>query len=170
MIRRLDETDLEQLLAIRREALDTDPSAFSASPESDLGLDPEFVRTSLARRSSEAVFGAFCDGDLVGMTGVYRERNQKEHHKAVVWGMFVRPSERGKGLGRALLDDAIQFAESLPGVTYVHIAVSENANSALRLYEAAGFTTWGVEPASLVVDQVQIAVNHMVLELSTAGE
>jgi GNAT superfamily N-acetyltransferase len=170
MIRRLDDSDLEQLLAIRREALDTDPTAFSASPESDVGLDPEFVRASLARRSSEAIFGAFRDSDLVGMTGVFRERNQKEEHKAVVWGMFVRPAERGHGFGGALLDSAIRFAESIKGVTHLHIAVSENASSALRLYEAAGFTAWGVEAASLIVDQVPVAVTHMVLELTARGE
>jgi hypothetical protein len=49
MIRRLQETDIEDLLVIRREALETDPAAFSASPATDVGLDPERVRAFLTQ-------------------------------------------------------------------------------------------------------------------------
>jgi ribosomal protein S18 acetylase RimI-like enzyme len=166
MIRRLHEADIESLLAIRREALNNDPETFSASPATDVGLDPDFVRRSLASPDTQATFGAFQDGTLVGMVGVYREEGEKEHHKAVLWGMFVSPSRRGAGLGRALIAEAVGFARSLPGVTHVHLEVSEIADAARRLYEAAGFQTWGIEPESLVVDGSPVAARHMVLELA----
>jgi GNAT superfamily N-acetyltransferase len=165
MIRRLHEADIEILLAIRREALTTDPAAFSASPATDVGLDPEFVLRSMAQPEIQAVFGAFHDGTLVGMTGVHRRKSEKERHKAVLWGMFVRPSHRGAGHGRALLSEAVRFARSLPGVTHLHLEVSETAGAAHHLYEAAGFATWGIEPASLIVDGASYAARHMVLEL-----
>ena len=56
--------------------------------------------------------------------------------------------------GQALLEEAVRFARSFPGVSHLHLEVSETATSALRLYEAAGFTTWGLEPASLCVDDL----------------
>jgi len=166
MIRRLQESDLEDLLALRREALAHDPTAFSASPESDVGLDPGFMQASLADSSSQTVLGAFRDATLVGMTGVHRLENEKERHKAVLWGMYVRPSSRRTGLGRALLSEAIRFASALSGVTHLHLSVSENASVAERMYAAEGFTTWGVEPASLVVDGRAVAVKHMILDLT----
>jgi ribosomal protein S18 acetylase RimI-like enzyme len=166
MIRRLQESDLQDVLALRREALENDPAAFSASPESDVGLDPDFMRVSLTDSSSQTVLGAFRDAALVGMTGVHRRKNEKERHKAVLWGMYVRPSSRRIGLGRALLSEAIRFATTLSGVTHLHLSVSESASAAESLYAAEGFITWGVEPASLVVGGRAVAVRHMTLDLT----
>jgi GNAT superfamily N-acetyltransferase len=167
VIRLVQEADMEALLAIRREALTNDPAAFSASVASDRALDPESVRALLAHPDLHAVFGAFRGNDLVGMTGVYRHRTEKERHKAVVWGMYVRRTHRGAGLGRALLAEAVRFARSLAGVTHLHLSVSESARSAQNVYEAAGFAAWGIEPASLYVNGEFITVRHMVLDLRT---
>ena len=164
VVRRLDPADLEDLVAIRREALITDPCAFSASPNSDLGLDREFIRSSMSETSTQAYFGAY-DGQLVGMTGVFRYPKEKEAHKAGVWGMYVRPSHRGQGHGAALLAAAVDFARSLPGVTQLCLCVSETAGVAMGLYDRFGFVTWGREPAALKVDGVAVDVRHMVLEL-----
>ncbi len=165
MIRRLDETDLEVLIAIRREALVTDPRSFTASPGSDPGLDHEFVRASMAEKSTQAYLGAF-DPDLIGMAGVYRYSKEKERHRAGVWGMYVRPSHRGRGHGSALLAAAIDFGRSLSGVTHLCLCVSETADAAMHLYERFGFITWGREPAALKVDGVLVDVRHMVLALN----
>ena len=164
MIRRLDETDLDVLIAIRREALVTDPRSFTASPGSDLGLDHEFVRASMAETSTQAYLGAF-DPDVIGMAGVYRYPKEKERHRAGVWGMYVRPSHRGRGHGSALLAAAIDFARSLSGVTHLCLCVSETADAAMHLYERFGFVTWGREPAGLEVEGEVLTVRHMALEL-----
>lgn len=149
MIRRLEEPDIESLVTLRREALVSDPFAFSSSPDTDVGLDPEFLRKAMRNTSAQGMFGAFEDGALVGMAGVYRQDKAKEAHKAGVWGMYVRPAHRGRGLGRELLSAAIEFARSLPGVTHLHLSVSETAPAALRLYQSMGFVTWGTEPGAL---------------------
>ena len=161
-VRRLSEADIEPLLAIRHEALVREPTAFSSSPASDRALDPEFLRNSL---TSQAVLGAYQGDALVGMAGVYRRQTEKEGHKAVLWGMYVRPSHRGLGLGRALLAEAVRLARAMAGVSHLCLSVSDTATSAYRIYEAAGFRTWGVESASLLVGGTYVAVRHMVLDL-----
>jgi len=165
-VRRLTAADIKSLLVIRREALVSEPAAFSSSPASDRALDPEFLRISLV---SQAVFGAFRGDALVGMAGVYRHQTEKERHKAVLWGMYVRSSHRGVGLGRALLAEAVRLASSMAGVTHLCLSVSDTATSAYRIYEAAGFRTWGVESASLLVGGGYVAVRHMVLDLRHTG-
>ena len=165
MIRRLDEFDLDVLIDIRREALVVDPRSFTASPGSDLGLDHDFVRTSMAETSTQSYLGAF-DPELIGMAGVYRYSKEKERHRAGVWGMYVRPSHRGRGHGSALLAAAIDFARSLSGVTHLCLCVSETADAAMHLYERFGFVTWGREPAALRVDGEMVDVRHMVLTLN----
>lgn len=164
MIRRLDETDLDDLIAIRREALVTDPRSFTASPASDRGLDRDFVLSSLAETSTQAYLGAF-DSEMIGMAGVYRYPKEKERHRAGVWGMYVRPSHRGRGHGSALQAAAIDFARSLSGVTHLCLCVSETADAAMHLYERFGFVAWGREPAGLKVEGEVMTVRHMVLEL-----
>ncbi|HVY60236.1 MAG TPA: GNAT family N-acetyltransferase, partial [Planctomycetota bacterium] len=69
-------------------------------------------------------------------------------HRAKVWGVFVEPARRGRGLGKAVMASAIELARGWPGVDYVDLGVSENAPAARRLYEALGFREWGREPES----------------------
>jgi hypothetical protein len=57
-------------------------------------------------------------------------------------------------------------ARSLPGVTHLHLTVADTAIGARRLYERAGFSCWGSEPVSLMVEGETVDVDHMVLEVS----
>ena len=52
--------------------------------------------------------------------------------------LYVVPDRRGQGLGRALLDAAIELARSR-GADYMDLATSEDDVAARALYESAGF-------------------------------
>lgn len=112
----------------------------------------------------QASFGVF-DPDLAGAVVVHRSLKEKEAHRAGISGLYVRPEYRRRGMGTALLAAAVDFARSLPGVTHLHLGVSAISAPALRLYERAGFVTWGIEPEAFRVDGVFIATHHMVLRL-----
>ncbi len=163
VVRRLLPSDAEDYVRLRREALEKEPFAFSSSPAEDRALDPEFVRTSLAD-PSQALLGAFSP-DLVGVAGVYRERGAKSAHKARLWGLYVRASHRRKGLGEELVQAAIGFAQSVEGVSHLHLSVTDRAREAAALYEKLGFVTWGIEPAALRIGGADAAERHMVLKL-----
>ncbi len=162
-LRKLTTEDAAAFMALRREALEREPLAFSASPEDDVGLSPDFVQRSL-EDPSQAVFGAFAPG-LCGMVGVARDRKLKAAHKAHLWGMYVAPASRGQGIARRLMDEAIAFARSLPGVSQLHLGVTERAPVAEALYARLGFVLWGVEPRALRVGDELGSERHMVLEL-----
>jgi ribosomal protein S18 acetylase RimI-like enzyme len=53
--------------------------------------------------------------------------------------LYVVPSLRGKGLGRALLDAAMDVARDA-GATYMDLGTSETDTAARGLYESSGFT------------------------------
>jgi ribosomal protein S18 acetylase RimI-like enzyme len=53
--------------------------------------------------------------------------------------LYVVPSLRGNGMGRALLEAAIEMARS-EGATHMELGTSEDDTAALSLYENAGFT------------------------------
>ena len=53
--------------------------------------------------------------------------------------LYVVPSLRGRGIGRALLEAAMEAARA-EGATHMELGTSEDDTAALALYESAGFT------------------------------
>ena len=53
--------------------------------------------------------------------------------------LYVVPERRGHGLGRALLDAAMEYARKR-GAAHIDLGTSEDDAAALALYESAGFT------------------------------
>lgn len=53
--------------------------------------------------------------------------------------LYVAPAKRGHGLGRALLEAAMQAARE-EGATRIELGTSEDDTAARGLYESAGFT------------------------------
>ena len=90
-------------------------------------------------------------------------------HKATIVGMYVHPDNRGRGVGKQLLDAAIEYARTLKGVTSVRLDVSETAYDAKAMYEKAGFIAWGVEPDALCVDGELLSEIHMMLSIPGDG-
>jgi ribosomal protein S18 acetylase RimI-like enzyme len=163
-IRRLASSDTLALALLRRRALEDAPLAFAASLEDDRALSLDFVAKMLDDTQEQAVFGC-CDGsDLTGMVGLLRDAKVKRRHKAGIWGMYVLPSTRRKGIARALLQAAIEQARAWR-VEQLHLSVSVAAAEAKRLYESAGFIAWGREPRALAWNGEHVDEDHFVLDL-----
>jgi GNAT superfamily N-acetyltransferase len=166
-IRRLTVEDAPLLVTLRREALETEPFAFAASPADDVALVIESVRGFLGTPDTQAVYGAFDRVELTGMIGLVKLTKLKQRHKAMIWGMYVQPRHRREGLGRALLKGAIEQARTW-SVDQLQLSVAEPATAAKQLYAAAGFRVWGTEPRALLWNGQLVAEYHLVLDLSDA--
>lgn len=167
-IRPLTEADVEAAVALRREALRDAPLAFAASPERDYGSDPAAVRARLAEAPDWWSLGAFDGARLVGMAHVSRERGAKTRHRASLFGMYVTPSHRRRGVAARLLAAAVDHARAQPGLAWLELGVSESAPGARALYEAAGFVAWGEQPDALRDGDRSVAERHMALDLARA--
>ena len=164
MIRPLEEADAEALAELRRASLLDIPLAFASSPEDDFAASIDVVRAHLRRAPDQFVAGAF-EPELVGMAGLFRDRHAKASHKAHLWGMYVMPSHRGRGIGEGLLRATLDHARALPGISRVHLSVSSAVPGARRLYERAGFELWGTEPDALRDAGEAVTDYHMALRL-----
>ena len=164
MIRALTRDDVEAFIELRRTSLGEAPFAFGRTPEDDVVSTPTAALELLAKAPASVVFGAF-DPDLVGIVGVYRELPVKAAHRATVWGMYVAPDHRGRGLGAGLLAAAIEHARTFEGVSWVQLSVSATAPEARRLYERFGFEVWGDEPEALLYEGQTATEHHMALRL-----
>lgn len=143
-IRRLGPTDAAVYQALRLEALERHPEAFGASLADERRKTPEEVADRLAR---SVVFGAFEEAELAGSAGWYRLAGDKVAHRGALWGVYVRPASRGRGLGRALVEAVLDDARGT--VEQMHLTVTLGTGAALRLYESLGFVACGTEVHAL---------------------
>lgn len=164
-IRRLGPADAPGFVALRVAALRTEPLAFASSLSDDHGVSLEVVRKALAGADEEAVLGYFDGSELIGTVGVIRGSKAKHRHKAELWGLYVTPEHRRRGVARALLETAVEHVRGLAGLEQLQLGVTTAAIAATRLFESAGFRTWGVEPRALKSGGVFVDEVHMFLAL-----
>ena len=143
-VRRLTEADAAAFKDVRLEGLQNAPEAFGSTYEAECDRPVEAFAETLAKGH---VAGAFVDGELLGVAGFYVMSGPKTSHRGAIWGVYVRPAGRGKGLGRALIGHLLAEAAGL--VKQVHLTVVTDNAAAVRLYEQLGFSTYGTEPRAL---------------------
>jgi RimJ/RimL family protein N-acetyltransferase len=150
-LRRLTKEDAPEFFPLRLRALQEHPEAFGSSYDDEVQNGIERWEASLSD-STRAFFGAFHEGKLVGMIGIFREMGKKQRHRMGIVAMYVAPESRQFGFGQALLDACIDYARQQEGVRRINIGVTAGNSGARRLYRRAGFVTWGVHPEYLIMD------------------
>jgi RimJ/RimL family protein N-acetyltransferase len=81
------------------------------------------------------------------MAGFYGHDTPKMAHKGMLWGMYVRPEVRGRGLARRLLEAVLAHAAT--EVEILQLAVTTDNAAARALYAGLGFVEYGIERRSL---------------------
>jgi len=164
-VRRLTPLDAQAFQALRLAALRDIPSAFASSYEEEKDFPLATVQGRLAPRPDRGAFGAYLDDTLVGMVVLGRADPKKVRHKALIWSMYVAPHARGRGIGRALLQEALSLARSVAEFRQVTVGVNAGNAVAIRLYESLGFRPYALEPGALLVDGELHDELHMFLPL-----
>lgn len=169
-MRLLTEADAQAYWSFRLEALETDPRAFSSSAEEHRRLTLEQTAERLRPvENGKFVVGAFDNEHLIGTVGFYRETCLKTRHKGFIWGVYVTPSCRGRGVGKALLQEALNRIRAHLDVRQINIAVTSTQAAAERLYRSVGFESFGLERESLKIGDEYIDEQWMVLRLRANG-
>jgi len=165
-LRLLTIDDAEAFWHLRLEALRNDPASFADSDEEHLKTTIETAQERLRKNdpASNFIVGAFEESKLIGTAGFFRRKYNKERHKGHIWGVYVRPESRGKGVASALMQEIVRRARDIEGVEQITLVASANL-PAQRLYTAMGFQSYGIEPHSLKIGAEYVDDVLMVLFL-----
>jgi len=179
-IRQLTPGDAALYRSIRLEGLKESPEAFGST------FDAEFTKPLawfFDRLSSSVVFGAIRDAKLLdakildakilgakilGVAGFAVRDGEKEAHKGLLWGMYVRPDARGAGVARRLVEAVIAYAR--PHVELIQLSVVVGNEQARRLYARLGFVEYGIEKNSLKYDGRYYDEILMAMDLVSAAD
>jgi len=158
-IREARARDIQQLLALRLEALQQHPLAFSSSPDDDR-LDLEHLQKIISE-DKQVIFCAAHGENIVGMVGAYVQPKRKLSHRCDVWGAYLRASERGHGVGRQLMEAVVDRARSW-SCESIHLGVTSGSKEAIGLYQSLGFVSCGIV-ARAIVDGEHAASEHIMV-------
>ena len=152
-VRRLTPDDAQIYRQVRLRALREEPTAFSSSYDEERDLPEAVTADRLRALPDRGTFGAFDEDRLVGIVTLAREDRAKLRHRGMIFGMYVAPEMRGKGVARQLLSEALALARSVPGLLLVSLGVNAENAAAIALYESLGFESWGLDPDAMMVGE-----------------
>jgi len=160
-VRRLTSEDAVAYREIRLAGLSDCPEAFGSTFDRE---SAQPLAWFCDRLRASSVFGAFRSTALLGVAGLAIREGEKERHKGLLWGMYVRPDTRNAGVGRQLVEAVIDHARD--HVEVIQLSVVDGNERARRLYASLGFVAYGVEKNSLkqrgnYYDEVLMALDLM---------
>lgn len=161
-IRLLTAADAEDYRALRLEGLQTNPEAFGSSFEEEKDISLESFANRLEGQGT-FTFGAFNQGDLLGVATLVQANKVKLKHKASIFAVYVSPKKRGLGIGKQLMVEVINQAKRLVDVEQINLTVVSSNESAKGLYTSLGFHVFGTERNALKIGQQYFDEDYMVL-------
>jgi ribosomal protein S18 acetylase RimI-like enzyme len=144
LIRPIQREDWAVYRELRLEALKNHPTAFGADyEENQQHSDEHWQKRVEIDDEREALFFAEYRGEIIGMTGIYRDPGKRARHAATVWGVYVKPEWRGAHIAQALIEACLGWAREKE-IVIARLGVEATNRSAIRCYERSGFRTYGI--------------------------
>ena len=143
-IRQARPEDAAQLIAyLRRVFAEPGVNLITAVDEFNPTVESEARIINEMNRSANSLFlVAESDGHIVGQLTLEGGKRRHVRHAATL-GITVADGWRGRGIGRRLMERAIDWARAGGVISRVELHVFARNHNAIRLYESCGFVLEG---------------------------
>jgi RimJ/RimL family protein N-acetyltransferase len=168
-IRLLGLQDLPVYVALRNEALQQFPEAFTSDYETERHRSVESFapRISAPDAPGNKLWGAFdAQGQLVGSIALEVAARAQQRHIGTVLGMFVSQNAQGQGFATDLIASCADYARASGQFEQLILTVTASNTHVVLLYERAGFMRYGLLPRAIRVAGVFHDKALMRLDLS----
>lgn len=135
-VRRFTPDEWRAYKGVRLKALLSDPSVFGSSHAREVN-EPDEKWLNTLSSSDVAVFGVFRFGDVIGMTGIVMDKTDKSAAK--LWGSWLEPAWRGKGLSEKMYRARLEWARNNPQVERVIVSHRESNTASKKANRKHGF-------------------------------
>ena len=143
-IRSAQKSDARGLLDLILECVVTSPylSLSEGEIDNDIEAEQRWLDNAI-EDDNVCMLVALSDNHIVANVELRIKPLQKVKHWGEL-GITIKESFRGKGLGKQLLTELIDFAKNEKQLEYVRLSVFENNKNAISLYDKLGFEKCGV--------------------------
>ncbi len=139
---KLTPDDWQELRDLRIQATKEVPFAFGWTTNEEIARTEEDWRKRFADSTH---YSARENGKLLGVLCVSLEtKRSMQSHIAKIFSVYVAPEVRGQGVGKMLMDAAIDDLKKNSKIVKITLNVAETQGAARRLYENAGFKQAGI--------------------------
>lgn len=166
-VRVLTVQDAAAYQVVRLRGLREHPEAFASSYEEEAvtALEQSVKRLT---NPDAVTFGTFVGESLLGVVTLLRNTRIKTRHRAAVVAMYVAPEARGRGIGKRLIQAAIDEARQHDQIIDLTLSYTVGNESARALYLSMGFKPYALEPRFLHIDGRFYDGEWMILPLREA--
>ena len=130
---------------IRLDCLKMFPDNFGSTYDEELNKKSlKFDESLEYTDSSNFIFGAFDNYNLIGICGFTQENKLKTIHQGEITQMYVNPSFGRQGIGTTLLKLTIDKAFGTKSVEQILLGVLYSNEEAISVYKKFGFKQCGL--------------------------
>lgn len=134
LIRKIEEKDNPKIAAVIRSCFED----FNAPTKGTVFEDPTTDNLyDLFKKEKSVFYIAEEDGEIVGSCGIYPTENLPEDTAELV-KLYLTKSSRGKGVGKLLMEFALETAKQM-GYKKIYIESLPEFSKAVSIYEKQGF-------------------------------
>jgi len=163
--RKLQPADSKLYREVRLESLQKFPGSFGSSYEAEIAKPKLSFELNIEQQSSDKfIIGAFDDKKLFGICGFSQEAGIKRKHSGFITQMYIQPGYQGKKLGLVLVQTAIDEAFKIPGLEQIVLGAMTTNFSAIKTYQRAGFTDFGLHWNYSKIGDIYYHMRLMILE------
>jgi RimJ/RimL family protein N-acetyltransferase len=146
VLHELTGADWRELRALRLRALQSEPGVFFSPYATEAERDEAAWRALASGDAAHQVFGLFDAGRLVGISGVFRDRDDPSGRTAVLGMSYIEPEYRGTGLVTRLYAARIAWARAKPEFERAIVGHRRSNEPSRRAILRSGFTWTGNRP------------------------